>query len=145
MSKWNWKQCKEDYILLVEAGFIAVTQADEDSALKLFRAAETLNPSHHMTRLGLGYLYLHKLDLKKACKYYEEALELDPGNEMAKAMLGISMSLDPNMTAKAEKILEQTHHSKDASIKNLSDTALTFVNTFVKKAPSPVEGMQKKK
>ena len=29
----NWKHYKEDYILMVEAGFIAVNQADEDAAL----------------------------------------------------------------------------------------------------------------
>lgn len=145
MSKdWNWKQCEEDFILFIEAGFIAVNHADEDTASKLFKAAELLNPTNHLAKLGMGYLYLHMMDLKRACKSFEEALEADPKNEMARAMLGISMSLDPNMTDKAEKILEQTHHSHDTMIQQLSESALNFVNKFIKKAPSPVQGQSKK-
>ena len=144
MADWNWKHCTEDFILLIEAGFIAVNQADEDSALKLFKAAELLNPTDQLSKIGMGYLYLHMLDLKKASKLFEEALEAEPKNEVAKAMLGISMSLDPNMSEKAEKILNQTHSSSDKSIQNLSDVALDFVNRFIKKAPSPVQGQTKK-
>ncbi len=142
----NWKEkYKEDYILMVEAGYIAVNQADEDSAFKLFRAAEQLNTTDQLAKMGIGYLYLHMLDLKNACKVYEEVLEKDPSNEMAKAMLGIALSLDPNMTSKAEKVLHEAHHSKNQAIQTLSDTALDFVNKFIKKAPSPVEGHQKRK
>ena len=140
----NWKQYKEDFILFLEAGLIAVNQADEDSAMKLFKAAELLEPSNTMTKIGFGYLHLHKLDLKKACKMFEAVLEQDPHNEMAKTMLGISMSLEPSMADKAEKILEQTQHSKDPMIKKLSDTAIDFVEKFIKKTPSPVEGKHKK-
>ncbi len=145
MAKWNWKQCKEDFVLFVEAGFIAVNQADEDAALKLFKAAETLNPTHHLPKIGMGYLYLHMLDLKKACKMLEEALEIDPDNDMAKAMLGITMSLDPAMTAKAEKVLKEIRHSENKMVKELSGSALDFIDTFIKKEPSPVQGQRKKK
>ena len=141
----NWKQYKEDCILFLEAGFIAVNQANEDASLKLFKAAELLDPHNQLVKVGFGYLYLHKLDLKKECKLFEEALQADPHNEMAKTLLGISMSLEPNMVDKGEKILEETHHSKDPTIKTLSDTALNFVAKFVKKSPSPVEGHHKKK
>lgn len=141
----NWKEYKDDCILFLEAGFIAVNQANEDASLKLFKAAELLDPENPLVKVGFGYLYLHKLDLKKACKLFEEALEANPHNEMAKTLLGISMSLEPTMAAQGEKILEETHHSKDSTIKTLSDTALDFVAKFVKKNPSPVEGPHKKK
>jgi len=144
MSKWDWKHCIEDFILLIEAGFVAVNHADEDSALKLFKAAELLNPNDQLSKIGMGYLYLHMLDLKKASKLFEDALAAEPNNEVAKAMLGISLSLDPSMSDKAEKILNQTHKSSDESIQNLSDVALNFVNKFIKKAPSPVQGQSKK-
>jgi hypothetical protein len=47
------------------------------------------------------------------------------------------MSMMPNGTTKGEKILEQTVKSKDPLIKNLSNTAINFVEKFVKKSPGP--------
>ena len=85
----TWKDCKEDYILMIEAGFIAVNQADEDSALKLFRASEMLQPDNSLPKVGFGYLHLHKLELKQAVRIFEEVLEKEPNNEMAKTFLGI--------------------------------------------------------
>lgn len=131
------KTYKEDFILLAEAGFIAVNQADEDAALKLFRAAELLNPDNVLPKVGFGYLHLHKLELKQAVKIFEEVLHKDPQNDMAKAFLGLSMSLMPNAIDKGEKILEQTLKSKDPLIKRLSGTAIDFVEKFVKKTPGP--------
>lgn len=141
----NWKNYKEDFVLMLEAGFIAVNQADEDSALKLFKSAELLNPGNHLPKIGYGYLHLHKLDLKQACNMFEEVLEKDPHNEMAKAFLGISMSLAPTSMDKGEKMLEETHKSKNPLIQQLSDAAISFVDGFLKKAPSPVEGHKKPK
>ena len=50
----HWKDYKEDWILFLEAGFIAVNQADEDAATKLFKAAEMLNPENTMPKVGHG-------------------------------------------------------------------------------------------
>lgn len=133
----SWKKYKEDFILMLESGFIAVNQADEDSALKLFRAAELLNPENTMPKVGFGYLHLHKLELNQAVRYFEEVLEKEPKNEMAKALLGICMGLSPNLVTKGEKILEETTKSKDPMIKNLANTAIDFVEKFVKVAPGP--------
>lgn len=131
------KKYKEDFILLSEAGFIAVNQADEDAALKLFRAAELLNPSNVLPKVGFGYLHLHKLELKQAVKAFEEVLDKEPHNEMAKAFLGLSMSMMPASIDKGERILEQTLKSKDPLIKRLAGTAIDFVEKFVKKTPGP--------
>lgn len=141
----EWKQFKEDYILFLEAGLVAVNHADEDSALKLFKAAELLNPANHLTKIGMGYLHLHMYQLKKACDLFEEVLEADPSNEMAKAMLGIAMILDPNMSGKAKKLLEQTHHSHDKMVQHLSDMGLDFVDKYIKKTPPPKQGQSKNK
>jgi tetratricopeptide (TPR) repeat protein len=140
----SWHDFKKDWVLLLEAGFIAVNQADEDSALKLFKAAELLKPDNALPKVGFGYLHLHKLELKQACKMFEEALEIEPANDMAKALLGISMSMAPTSLEKGEKILEQTLKSHDPLIKSLSTTALDFVDQFLKKAPSPIEGPRKR-
>jgi hypothetical protein len=140
----KWKSYKPDFILLAEAGFIAVNQSDEDSAMKLFRAAHLLDAKNVLPKIGFGYLHLHKLELSKACKEFEEVLELDPSNEMAKAFLGICMGLQPQGIAKGEKILEQTLKSKDPMIKQLSDTAIGFIDRFVKKKGGPAgEGRKK--
>ncbi len=131
------KKHKEDFILLAEAGFIAVNQADEDAALKLFKAAEMLDPKNILPKVGFGYLHLHKLELKQAIKRFDEVLDVDPGNEMAKAFKGLSMSMMPNSIDKGEKILEQSLKSKDPAIKKLADSAIDFVERFVKKTPGP--------
>lgn len=140
----SWKKYKEDFILLLEAGFIAVNQADEDAALKLFRAAELLEERNPLPKVGFGYLHLHKLELKQACKAFEDVLDEDPQNDMAKAFLGLSLSMQPNTVDKGEKMLEQTLKSKDPLIKRLSDTAIDFVERFIKKSPGPAgEGRRK--
>jgi predicted TPR repeat methyltransferase len=141
----NWKDYKEDWILFLETGFIAVNQADEDAAIKLFKAAELLNPESILPKVGVGYLHLHKLELKQACKKFEEVLEKEPKNEMAKTFLGICMSLSPASLEKGENILKQTHKSHDPLIKRLSDTAIDFAEKFLKKAPTPVQGQRKTK
>lgn len=131
------KKYKEDFILLAEAGFIAVNQADEDASLKLFRAAELLNKKSVLPKIGFGYLHLHKLELKEAIKYFEEVLEIEPSNEMAKAFMGLCLSMMPNTINKGEKMLEQTLKSKDPMIKKLADSAIDFVEKFIKKSPGP--------
>lgn len=131
------KKYKDDFILLAEAGFIAVNQADEDSALKLFRAAELLDPKNILPQLGFGYLHLHKLELKQAVKNFEAVLEIDPHNDMAKAFMGLCLSMMPNTIDKGEKILEQTLKSKDPEIKQMSGSAIEFVEKFIKKSPGP--------
>jgi len=133
----TWKKYKEDWLLFTESGFIAVNQADEDASMKLFKAATLLNPEAPLPQVGLGYLHLHKLELKPAVKIFKEILEKEPRNEMAKAFLGLCMGMMPNMADKGEKILEQTTHSSDPMIKQLSVSAIDFVERFIKKAPGP--------
>ena len=131
---------RKDFILLAEAGFIAINQADEDAAIKLFKAAELLAPSNPLPKIGIGYLHLCKLELKQAAKCFEEILATDPHNEMAKAFLGLSLSLNPKDIDRGEKVLsESVKEAHDPMIKDLAHNALDFVEKFVKKTPSPAE------
>jgi predicted TPR repeat methyltransferase len=140
----TWKHYREDFVLLLEAGFIAVNMADEDAALKLFRASELLEPENVLPKVGFGYLHLHKLELKQACKAFEEVLDVEPHNDMAKAFLGLALSMQPNTVTKGEKMLEQTVKSKDPLVKKLAHTAIDFVERFIKKTPGPAgEGRRK--
>jgi hypothetical protein len=135
-----WKKYKDDFLLLLEAGFIAVNQADEDASLKLFKAAELLNPDNTLPTVGFGYLHLHKLELPQAIACFEKVLHKEPHNEMARALLGICMSLSPKQLVDGEKILGETVQSKDPMIRNLSSTAMQFVDKFVKTTPGPASG-----
>lgn len=140
------QQFKEHYILMAEAGFIAINQADEDAATKLFKAAALLNPENFLPKLGMGYMHLCKLELKQASKIFEGILEKDPHNEMTKALLGLSLSLNPAEVIKGEKVLEEAcHKCSDPMVKDLAKSALEFVEKFVKKAPAPASGQTHKK
>ncbi len=131
----NLEKAKKDFILMAEAGFIAINQADEDAALKLFRAAQLLQPENSLPKIGMGYLHFLKLDLKQANKFFQEVIAQEPDNDMAKAFLGLSTALTPNEATKGEKILEEAKHSKDPNIQHLAKSAIEFVEKFVKKAP----------
>ncbi|MGL5263093.1 MAG: tetratricopeptide repeat protein [Candidatus Rhabdochlamydia sp.] len=137
---------KDHFILMAEAGFIAINQSDEDAAIKLFTAAELLDPSNPLPRLGMGYLNLCQLKLKQAATIFEGILAEDPSNEMAKTLLGLTLSLNPTELAKGEKTLEESvRKNHDPMIKNLAKSALDFVERFIKKALSPVETKHPKK
>jgi uncharacterized membrane-anchored protein len=135
----NLEKAKEDFILMAEAGFIAINQADEDAAIKLFRAAQMLKPENSLPKIGMGYLHFLKLELKQASKLFEEVIHQEPHNDMAKAFLGLSVALTPNEAAKGEKILEEAQHSKDPAIKTMAQSAIEFVEKFVKR-PSHTSG-----
>jgi len=133
------EEYKEDYFLFLEAGFIAINQADEDSVLKLFNATKLLDSKNPLTEVGMGYLHLHKLELEKSIKCFENILKKDPKNEMAKTFLGIALSWSPTRGLKGESLLVETKKSNDKQIKNLSSSALNFVDKFIKKEPGPAE------
>jgi tetratricopeptide (TPR) repeat protein len=141
------QQYRDHFILLAEAGFIAINQSDEDAAIKLFKAAELLDAQNVLPRIGIGYMHLCKLELKQAAKTFEDILALDPNNEMARTFLGLSLSLNPAECAKGEKVLEDSlQAAKDPMVKGLAKSSLEFVEKFVKKSPSPAQGqMQTKK
>jgi len=142
----NLQKYKDDFVLLLETGFIAASQTDEDAALKLFKAAQMLKPDNNLTKVGFGYLHLLKLELQQACKNFEEVLKNDPTNEMARALLGLSTALTVKNADKGEKILEEAmKKADDPSVKNMASTAIDFIDKFVKKQPTPVQGQPKTK
>lgn len=137
---------KDNFITLCEAGFIATNQADEDAASKLFKASQLLDPSNTLPDIGMGYLSLLKLDINLACKWFEDVLKKEPTNEMAKALLGLTLVMSPDRVGKGEKILHDcATGSHDNMVKKLSESAIDFVDKFVKKSPTPVQGPSKDK
>lgn len=130
------EQHKDEFILFLEAGFIAVNHADEDAAQKLFAASALLNPKSTLNEVGLGYLHMCKLELKKAEDHFKKVLAVDPKNEMAKTMLGITMSMSPSKGSEGEKLLEELAKSSSPEVKKVSKDAIDFVDNFIKKRPS---------
>jgi hypothetical protein len=139
----------DDFFFLLEGGFIAIKNTDEDSAIKLFRACELLRPESTFPSIGFGYMHLCKLELKQAAAMFTRALDKEPENEMAKTFLGIVLSMNPTETAKGERILsEMAKSASDKGIKELSNTAIDFVDLHIKskqKHPSPAELQTPKK
>lgn len=133
----NLKQYEEDWLLFAEAGFIAVNQADEDSAEKLFQAAKSLAGDNTLPDVGFGYIHFHKLELKEAIEIFDQVLKKEPENQMAGAFKGICLTMTPKGVTDGEQILEKGAKSDDPLIKNLADSALDFVHRFVKKQPGP--------
>lgn len=128
---------KDQFTLFLELGFIAVNHADEDSAVKLFTAAEMLRPSEVLTTIGFGYLHFCKLEIKPAIEKFEKALKKEPNNPIAKSLLGFCFALHPGDTQKGERMLEELKaHTKSKEIKELDGVLLGFINEFIKKKPS---------
>jgi len=131
------QEFKEDYALLIEAGFIAVKQLDEIAARRLFKAAELLNPDNPASQLGLGYIALNKLQLTEATKIFEAILRRDPQHHLAEALLGICMLLTKGKQKKGEKMIQEAQEkTDDPTVKNLAQVCLTWAETDLKKKNS---------
>lgn len=137
---------KDDFTLLLETGFIAANQADEDAALKLFRASQLLKPDNMLPKIGFGYIHLLKLELKQACQMFDDVIKKEPNNEMARSLLGLSTALTTKEINKGESLLKEAlKKTDDPTVKNMASTALEFVEKFVKKNPTPVQGQPQQK
>jgi predicted Zn-dependent protease len=124
---------KEDYALLIEAGFVAVKQLDEIAARRLFKAAELLNPDNPASQLGLGYIALNKLEIPEASKIFETILKKDPSHCLAQALLGICYLMSKTKRKKGEKLItEAKTKSDDPSIKHLADVCMEWANSDLK-------------
>lgn len=128
----------EDYALFIEAGFIAVKQADEIAARRLFKAAEMINPENPASLLGLGYIALNKLQLNEATTMFEAILKKDPQHYLALALLGISYVLMKDKRKKGEELIQEAEQkSDDPTIKHLSKVCKEWINHDLSKSKLP--------
>lgn len=115
---------KEDFALLIEAGFIAVKQLDETDARRIFTAAQALNKTSSAPQIGLGYIALNKLEVKEAAKIFQEVLNIEPENYLAQTFLAICYLLVKNKREEGEKmiqsILEKTQEQTIINLCNIS-------------------------
>lgn len=128
----------KDFALMVEAGFIAVKQLDESSATRLFHAAQVLNPASTAPKIGLGYISLNKLELKKAVQAFEEVIKIEPSNMLAQTFLGMCFLLNKAKRKQGETlILQAIEKTDDPTIKKLGTMSLEWNEKELKKSKSP--------
>ncbi len=141
MEESLFESFKDDFSLLVEAGFVAVKQLDEVSATRLFLAAKAVSPKHTAPDIGLGYIALNKLDIKEATRILTDVIEREPDNALASTFLGMCYLLTKSKRGEGEaligKIMKET---SDPAIVNLCKISLEWANKDLKKIKSPFLG-----
>lgn len=138
MSEDLITELKEDFSLLIEAGFVAVKQLDETSAVRIFSAAQAISPLNTAPKLGLGYIALNKLELKEAARIFEEILQQEPENHLAQTFLGICFLLNKPKRKKGEKLIQEAMaKSTNPAIKNLGEISLDWAEKDLKKKEAP--------
>lgn len=129
---------KDDFAMLIEAGFVAVKQLDEVSANRIFQAAQMISPTSTAPQIGLGYIALNKLELKEATRIYEEVTGNEPDNLLAQMFLGICYVLSKPKRKKGEKLIKETlEKATDPTIRSLGELALEWVDKDLKKSKAP--------
>ncbi len=124
----------EDYPLLIEAGFVAVTQADEDCAKKLFRAAKLLRPESTAWQMGFGYIALNKLEVKDAYKIFDKIVKKESDNYLAQTFLGLSHLLLKKEKKVGEDLIRNAmKKSEDSAVKHLGEVSLKWMEEYYKK------------
>lgn len=127
MKEENIAEFKEDFALLIEAGFVAVKQLDETSATRIFHATQALSPHNVAPQIGLGYIALNKLEIKEATRIFEKVVEIEPNNHLAQTFLAICFLLTKGKQKKGEKRLrEMIDQTTDSTIKNLCAISLEW-------------------
>lgn len=139
MNEDKFAVFKEDFALLIEAGFVAVKQMDEVGATRIFQAAQAISPTNIAPRIGMGFIALNKLEIKQATEIFEEVTEKDPTNELAQTFLGMCYLLTKGKGKKGEKLIQEVmEKTTDLTIKNLGVIALEWgTKDLTKKSKSP--------
>jgi cytochrome c-type biogenesis protein CcmH/NrfG len=129
---------KEDFVLLLEAGFVAIEYMDGDGASKLFQGALLLNPEHSAPKIGLAAVAIHKLETKKSNQILEEILAKEPQNYRAAALLGISYILSATHVEKAEHLLKEAMtKADDPATRRLGELWIQVLEKGVRKSDAP--------
>lgn len=138
----------DDFALLIEAGFVAVKQLDEVSATRIFNAAQVMNPMSTAPQIGLGYICLNKLEIKKATAIFESVVDKEPQNYLAHVFLGMCFMLTKPKRELGEKLVrEAVEKSEDPTIKSFGNIALEWAEKDLKKVKGPffAEGQKSEK
>jgi len=138
MDEAKLRDFKEDFSLLIEAGFVAVKQLDETSANRIFNAAQVMSPDSTAPQIGLGYIALSKLEIKQATKIFEEVTQKEPDNYLAQTFLGMCFLLTKPKRKKGEQLIKAAmEKTTDPTIKNLGEISLDWARKDLTKEKAP--------
>lgn len=134
MDQEKMDEFREDFSLLIEAGFVAVKQLDETSSTRIFHAAQAMSPKNTAPSIGLGYIALNKLEIKKAVQLFQQVLDVEPENHLAQTFLGICYLLVKSKRKKGEEMIRETmQKTDDPTIRNLGEISLEWAEKDLKK------------
>ena len=146
------EEFRDDFSLLIEAGFVAVKQLDEVSAVRIFNAAQAISPLNTAPLIGMGFIAINKLNIKQATEIFEEVTQKEPDNHLAQTFLGICYLLTKGGRKKGENIIKETMtKTTDPAIKNLGVISLEWTEKdlaekskapFFANQPSQQEGKE---
>jgi Flp pilus assembly protein TadD len=140
------EELKEDFSLLIEAGFLAVKQLDAISSSRIFVAAQMISPGHTAPQIGLGYIALNQLNIKEATHIFELIIDKEPENYLAQTFLGMCYLLSKPKRKKGERIIKEAiEKTSDSTIKNLGMISLEWAEKDLKKAKAPFFSQQEEK
>ena len=138
MSDDKTEDFKEDFSLLIEAGFVAVKQLDETSATRIFQATQVLSPNSTAPQIGLGYIALNKLEVKEASRIFEDVVAKETVNYLAQTFLGMSYLLTKPKRKKGETLIRDAmKNTTNPTIKSLGEISLEWAEKDLKKKESP--------
>lgn len=137
MAKKIIAELRGEFASLIEAGLVAVNQGDEDSAIKLFSAAQVLEPDSSAPRVGFGFISLNKLELEKAIDLFQIVVDQEPNHHLARTFLGISLAFDPKTRQRGEKLIQTAfEQTDDASVKHLCEVSKAWIEKDLNKKSS---------
>jgi len=132
------EEFKQDFSLMIEAGFVAVKQLDAISSSRIFVAAQMISPGHTAPQIGLGYIALNQLNVKEATHIFEVITEKEPANCLAKTFLGMCYLLSKPKRKKGEKLIQEAmSETTDPTVKSLGEISLKWAEKDLSKAKAP--------
>lgn len=131
-------------------GMIALSRADNDEAMRLWKHALTLNPGDISVRMNLGVMYLKNRLFSQASTQFERVLKITPNHQDAKLHLGIiEMTRGKNLDAQEafKAVLAQDKKNQLALFnlavaqKNLGqyEESISTLKRYIKASPSKTE------
>lgn len=131
-------QFQDDFSLFIEAGFVAVKQLDEVSANRLFHAAHLLQSKSVAPNIGMGYIALNKLEIKRATEIFTEVLQMEPDHHLAQTFLAICHLLKKASRDQGKAELKKIEQSTDdPTIVNLCKTSLKWAEKDLSGGAAP--------
>ncbi len=103
-TRWNISPTREEFALLMEAGFIYRDAGRYNEARDVFEGVRAMLPSSEVPIIALGTVSFHEGKFEDARRSYQRAIELNPRSAYAYAHLGEALLFAKDKEAAREKL-----------------------------------------